>query len=45
MRLKNIYKGISNYERCNLLLNELSYTPNSYMCCGLGVNAVRELLV
>lgn len=45
MRLKNIYKDIPNYERCNLLLNELSYVLGSGMHYKLGVNAVRELLI
>lgn len=45
MRLKNIYTSITNYDRCNSLLNELSYTLDSGMHYKLGVNVVRELLV
>ncbi len=45
MRLKYIYTSITNYDRWNSLLNELSYTLNSGMHYKLSVNAVRELLI
>lgn len=45
MRLKYIYTSITNYDRWNSLLNELSYVLDSGMRYKLGVNAVRELLV
>lgn len=45
MRLKYIYISITNYDRWNSLLNELSYVLDSGMRYKLGVNAVRELLV
>lgn len=45
MRLKNSYTSITNYDRWNSLLNELSYALDSGMRYKLGVNAVRKLLI